>query len=713
MDESFAKLISSPHQNCPLKKAWVSFRLVDEFGQSEPYANLSYSLIDSQGSERIGTLDEKGYARVDPIYCGPAILRFSEKYKGNIDVWYDDLINRQSFSLPITQLQAVAEQTQRRNSNQLSPNPKVAAKENAEFYRVEVRDLVEVNSHLPPASKILAPRPSIDLASNSNQNDSKKFGIGLAPNKHHILEIKALTAWRPLLSLTSDFSALDAYQLSLLTTLAYADFGEKYSTGQETPPIYPVPGTIGYVLNSRLAHIETGALNEEPGRFSNVNPYHLILEEVPYSKRLEVIPFNPEFYKKQDEQKKPWELHNLNDIDTNTQAYITHDDRMVLISIRGTQENPPDLLRDIDAKQVPYKEGVGQAHRGFYEAFLAVKNFVTPYLRNFYTEQKIVVNGHSLGGAIALLVAEWLRRDAQGYDVLLYTYGAPRAGDRNFVEGASELIHHRLVNHNDPIPSLPATWMDTDQRIFIPGIAALITGATGIGGAAFLAGIVNLKGDKYQHHGTLHHFLPLPIGRGETTSVLWQPECSGIEEAACTYYAANIKNDMPDRALFIAQLASMSQHFTVAGYVPACHATLLRWKASAAQGGQSLTKREQGWLEKEIYSYEKNLELWEKQAWQKYDALHRHQEVSLSLRRQQFEQAISFAAAERRRLPRTLGRIRELAQKPISLENVYGSQINNPILSSLISRWQQHDENLPSRTPQLASIPRSYKPSYV
>src|SRR5690606_6087906 len=123
---------------------------------------------------------------------------------------------------------------------------------------------------------------------------------------------------------------------------------------------------------------------------------------------------------------------------------------------------------DLDAAQVSYEEGIGQAHQGFYRAFKAVKAFVEPYLLNFYTDQKVVVCGHSLGGAIALLLAEWIRRNEQKFDVLLYTYGAPRAADRAFVEGASALVHHRLVNHNDPIPSLPATWMDTDKRLWIP-----------------------------------------------------------------------------------------------------------------------------------------------------------------------------------------------------------------------------------------------------
>lgn len=188
MDETFNKAFNSQRQSCPRKNNWVSFRLVDEFGQSDPYANLSYSLIDSQGQEYTGTLDEKGYAKISNIYCGPSILRFPEKYKGDIDSWYDKITTRENFSLPITQLQAAAEQTQRRNSNQLSTNPKLAVKENADFYRVEVRDLVEITSHLPPASNILAPRPSIRLAYNSNQHDGKSFGIGLAPNKHHLLE---------------------------------------------------------------------------------------------------------------------------------------------------------------------------------------------------------------------------------------------------------------------------------------------------------------------------------------------------------------------------------------------------------------------------------------------------------------------------------------------------------------------------------------------
>lgn len=709
MDETFATAFTTTTQQCPLRKQWVSLRLVDEFGDGRPYAGLTYRLVDKQGEQYIGTLDSDGYALIEDTYCGVIILSLPDVYIGS-EKYYKWLSHRQYYPLPITALQVAAEQTLRRPAEQPSPSPARAARERAEFYRVEVRDLVEVTSHLPPASTILAPRPSAVLAANGA--DSAKFGVALLPNRHHVLEVKALRAWRPLLSLTAEFSALDAYQLALFTTLAYADFGQSLEPGQEQPS-YPQPGSIGHVLHTRLGNIQTGALNNEPGQFSNVASYYPLLEEVPYSKRLEVVPHDPERYKQKEEQ-RPWERHSLNDLATNTQAYISHDDRMILIGVRGTQENPPDLLRDIDAAQVPYEEGVGQAHRGFYEAFQAVKRFVEPYLSNFHTNQKIVVCGHSLGGAIALLLAEWIRRFPKKPEVLLYTYGAPRAGDQAFVEGASTLVHHRIVNHNDPIPSVPTTWMDTDNRLLIPGTVALIGGATGPGALAFLAGVANLQGDPFQHHGSQHHFLPLEIGPNEETSVLWQPDCSGIEDAGCAYYAAKAGVDMPDRAAFMKQLFSITEHF-MTSYIPACHATLLRWKAACESPTNTyLSERESRWLEHEIAQYRKNLEIWERNARQRYAAMGNSNRVGSDVqRRRELEYALQRVQSEKARLPTTLGRIDQLSRQRINMAALYGSQATNPLLAILISRWLQHPRNQPAQTPLNARLPRGHEAVYA
>ena len=58
--------------------------------------------------------------------------------------------------------------------------------------------------------------------------------------------------------------------------------------------------------------------------------------------------------------------------------------------------------------------------------FQAMKAFVLRYLDKFHTGQKVIICGHSLGGAIALLLAEALRRRAGvTYNILLYTSGAP------------------------------------------------------------------------------------------------------------------------------------------------------------------------------------------------------------------------------------------------------------------------------------------------
>ena len=61
---------------CPQRKDWISFRLVDEHGNGTPYARLGYTLHDNQGQQYPGVLDQDGFACIEGIYCGPAVLDF-------------------------------------------------------------------------------------------------------------------------------------------------------------------------------------------------------------------------------------------------------------------------------------------------------------------------------------------------------------------------------------------------------------------------------------------------------------------------------------------------------------------------------------------------------------------------------------------------------------------------------------------------------------
>lgn len=695
--------------DCPLRGHWVSFRLVDEHGNGQPYAGLPYVLHDSQGQKFEGSLDSDGFAQVDRFHCGPVVLDLSKLDTGSLDWWYEELTIRKAFKLPLTALQVAAEQSPtgpRRTDGRTYLAEERAMREKARFLRVEVSDFAEVTSHLPRSDSAWHPRPSATLKQSAGLA-KEQLGTALAPNQHHVLEIKALRAYRPLLSLSKEFNALDAYQFALMATQSYAPFNlplKQDPQGKEKPP-YSVRGTLGHVLDTTLAHCA------EPDTFGGATPYHLLTEEVPYSKRLEIVPHDVERYANNglDERITPQAVHFLHQSSNilrgtlgETQAFITHDDRMVLIVARGTQEFA-DWVRDVNATQVPNEAGEGQAHHGFHEAFKAVKNFVVPYLRDFRrSNQKIVVCGHSLGGAIALLMAEWLRNNLSE-DVLLYTYGSPRAGDEGFVKGASALTHHRIVNHNDLIPTVPAPWMDTKGALLWPGAAALIGGSTGVGALLFLAGVYNFSGDDYQHHGQQWHFMPLPQADGPATSVLWKPGCAGIEQATCARYNyLALKGDMPERSSL-----SVLDRTMLGGYIPACHATLLRWQESLKRGGNTLTNREQEWLAEEIQIYGKKLRQWKNVTWSQYKNDPRHRSTpTWDLRRNYQEAKVAIeedVTVEIDKLSMTLQRLEQLAKQPITSSAVYGQAYNHPDFEKSVARWQAHSEN--RKPPQLARIP--------
>jgi hypothetical protein len=688
---------------CPLRGHWISFRLVDEHSDGKPYAGLAYTLHDSQGQQYEGVLDSDGLARIEGIYCGPAVLSLLADYPGG-DKWYEHFLDRKSFRLPLTALQVAAEQPP---SGPRNPDGKTylaeerAASENARFLRVEVSDFTEAKGHLPDADTAWWPRPSAVLKQNAGLA-AQRTGVALTPNLHHVLEVKALRAYSPLLSRDKTFCALNAYHLAVMSTFVYAPFGKVKKPGvryESSPPPYPRPGTIGHVLREQLACLD------KVDAFNSAR-YNLLYEEVPYSKRLEVMPHDPERYR--EEALKGWrnpeDVHFLYDEQTETQAFITHNDKVVLISVRGTQETP-DILRDLDARQVPYEEGVGQAHRGFYGAFQAAKVFAERYLEAFYTgEQTLIVCGHSLGGAIALLLAEWLRTN-WSQDIQLYTFGAPRAGDRAFVQAAEALPHHRLVNHNDPVPAVPFTWMDAEWKLAAPGTVALFSSPL-LGIVLLLGGLLNLRSDPYEHHGEQRHFVPRKPGAGSETAVLWQPGCALIDERACASYAGavDLQGDMPKRMSLVEQAFSAAEHSSDSGYSRAMLTTLLRWHASVEdRNGALFTPAELQDIHSLIQRAEEQLASWQPRSFIEFHHVIRtrhdtrfYNKSDLELR-QMYDEGITLARTlgrqQREALERAKQRLLNQAERPLTAQDVFGDLIEREDLPELVAQWRALDAN--------------------
>jgi hypothetical protein len=327
-----------------------------------------------------------------------------------------------------------------------------------------------------------------------------------------------------------------------MATLSYTDFGQEPNTQPvKTDRVsFPLQPSSGNWFGHALPQFDE-LWKVDP---SQTKKYYPLYEEVAYSKRLEIVPFDPNLYpevndpKLGDEQEHPAKLHFLDDRkeadSTDTQAFITHHDELILISVRGTNEIVADGLRDADAQQVPFEEGEGKVHNGFYGGAKVVYTFVVTYLEKFYSGQRLLITGHSLGGAIALLLAEMLRRNKRYQpQVVLYTYGAPRAGDATFIKKAQPLIHHRVVKHNDPVPSVPATWMNTPSAAMYKKHGAVIVLTPAIGLLYLTVNLINFRGEPYGHHGKLRHFMPVVFGEGHQSSILWEPGCSTINDHGC------------------------------------------------------------------------------------------------------------------------------------------------------------------------------------
>ena len=137
------------------------------------------------------------------------------------------------------------------------------------------------------------------------------------------------------------------------------------------------------------------------------------------------------------------------------QAYRFANETDMVIACRGTQPTEwNDVKADLKAMPV-VAETISRVHQGFKAEVDELWPMVMADLMSKKPKQKLWFCGHSLGAAMATIMASRCMYNTKVPDpVELYTYGSPRVGWKKYCVHLG-VEHHRWVNNNDIVTRVP------------------------------------------------------------------------------------------------------------------------------------------------------------------------------------------------------------------------------------------------------------------
>lgn len=144
---------------------------------------------------------------------------------------------------------------------------------------------------------------------------------------------------------------------------------------------------------------------------------------------------------------------------------ISREENTILLVLRGTRSFK-DTLVDLNSEMVAYGCEGCKVHKGFYMSHLRtwekLRDYVL-YYTTLYPEYSVKVMGHSLGGAISVLMGLRIKLTTLA-SVQVITMGQPMVGNPPFADHVNAVLQAdspenssllRVTHRSDPVVKLP------------------------------------------------------------------------------------------------------------------------------------------------------------------------------------------------------------------------------------------------------------------
>mgnify|MGYP001095555336 CR=1 FL=1 len=158
-----------------------------------------------------------------------------------------------------------------------------------------------------------------------------------------------------------------------------------------------------------------------------------------------------------------------------TYGYVAYDSKKdrIIVAFRGTT-NLQNWITNLKTARTQFLNTGTSVHIGFNSAYMSVRDKVLASVNEFlgaHRSARIMVVGHSLGGALATLCAVDIALTKGIKNIESYTFGSPRVGNQAFADLYKNKIPSgfRVVHWRDIVPSVPPGWFGfnhVQQEVF-------------------------------------------------------------------------------------------------------------------------------------------------------------------------------------------------------------------------------------------------------